>query len=223
LYDKKGRGRKPKLNAEQRYQVKEWTKSHPKNLRKVVALVREEYGISVSRRTIKRILRDLNFSWRRIRRNPKGEPDSEEYARKKVELEELKEQAERGEIDLYYVDESGFCLIPYVPYAWQEKGETIEIESGGKKRLNILGFLSLEHGLYHFHKLTVHKCHNSINDIWITSYGSDNRIGAFLLEYVCHFLFQSFQRFDQSKVYLRLDMLPETLNGIEFRTVCWKR
>jgi hypothetical protein len=22
----------------------------------------------------------------------------------------------------HYVDESGFCLIPYVPYAWQEKG-----------------------------------------------------------------------------------------------------
>ena len=147
LYDKKGRGRKPKLNGKQQHQVKKWAKEHPKNLRKVVALVREEYGISVSRRTIKRILRDLNFSWRRIRRKPKGEPDPEEYARKKEELEKLKEQAERGEIDLYYVDESGFCLIPYVPYAWQEKGEIIEIESGGKKRLNILGFLSLEHGL----------------------------------------------------------------------------
>ena len=34
-----------------------------------------------------------------------------------------------------------------MPYAWQEKGETIEIESGGRKRLNILGFLSREHGL----------------------------------------------------------------------------
>jgi len=147
LYDKKGRGRKPKLNTEQQYQVKTWTKEHPRNLRRVVALVRDEYGISVSRRTIKRILHNLRFSWRRIRKKPKGKPEPTEYARKKAELEELKRQAERGEIDLYYVDESGFCLIPYVPYAWQEKGETIEIESGGKRRLNILGFLSLERGL----------------------------------------------------------------------------
>ena len=116
-------------------------------MRKIVALVRDGYGISVSKRTIKRILRSLNFSWRRIRKKPKGEPDSEEYAQKKEELDKLKEQAKRGEIDLYYVDESGFCLIPYVPYAWQEKGKTIEIKSYGKKRLNILGFLSVEHGL----------------------------------------------------------------------------
>ncbi len=52
-----------------------------------------------------------------------------------------------GKQTQYYVDESGFCLIPYVPYAWQEKGETISVESGGKRRLNILGFLSREHGL----------------------------------------------------------------------------
>jgi transposase len=147
LYDNKGRGRKPKLNAAQRHRVKEWSKEHPKNLGKVVALVREKYGISVSRRTIKRTLRSLNFSWRRIRRKPEGEPDPEEYAQKKEELEKLKEQAAWGEIDLYYVDESGFCLIPYVPYAWQEKGETVEIKSYGKRRLNILGFLSVEHGL----------------------------------------------------------------------------
>jgi transposase len=147
LYDKKGRGRKPKLDDDQQRQVKEWVKEYPKNPKKIVALVREEYEISVSRRTISRILRSFNFSWRRVRKKPKGKPDPAEYAQKKTELAELKQQAERGEIDLYYVDESGFCLIPYVPYAWQEKGETIAVESGGKRRLNILGFLSLERGL----------------------------------------------------------------------------
>jgi transposase len=95
LYDKKGRGRKPKLDDAQKRGVKEWSKDYPKNLRKIVVLVREEYGISVSRRTIKRILRNLDFSWRRIRKNPKGKPDPAEYARKKAELEELKQQAAR--------------------------------------------------------------------------------------------------------------------------------
>lgn len=147
LYDRKGRGRKPKLNDDQQRQVKEWAKEHPKNLRKIVALVREMYGVSVSRQTIKRILRSFNFSWRRIRKEPKGEPDPEEYTQKKEELKKLGEQAERGEIDLYYFDESGFSLEPYIPYAWQEKGKTIEVESSKGKRMSVLGFLSLQREL----------------------------------------------------------------------------
>jgi len=48
------------------------------NLRKIVALVRETYGVSVS----KRILRNFDFSWR-IAKKPKGEPDPVEYSRQK--------------------------------------------------------------------------------------------------------------------------------------------
>jgi hypothetical protein len=43
---------------------------------------------------------------------------------------------------LRYVDESGFSLVPVVPYAWQEKGEYIEIKSKKSKRLNVVGFLN---------------------------------------------------------------------------------
>ena len=61
LYDRKGRGRKPKLDDDQQRQVKEWAKEYPKNLKKIAALVREEYGICVSHRTLKRILRSFDF------------------------------------------------------------------------------------------------------------------------------------------------------------------
>jgi transposase len=142
LYDEKGRGRKPKLNDDQRQQIKKWSKEFPKNLKKVVALVRETYGVPVSKRTIKRILRNINFSWRRVRKKPKGEPDPVEYAKKKDELEELEKEAEAGIIDLCYFDESGFSLDPYIPYAWQEIGETIELESSRGKHLSVIGFLS---------------------------------------------------------------------------------
>ena len=87
------------------------------------------------------------MSWRRIRKKPKGVPDPVEYSKKEAELEELETQAEQGIIDLYHFDESGFCLEPYIPYAWQEKGETIEVESSGGKRLSVLGFLSLQREL----------------------------------------------------------------------------
>jgi hypothetical protein len=71
-----------------------------------------------------------------------GEPDPLEYKEKELELTKLKEQEKRGEIDLRYLDESGFCLTPYVPYGWQEKGENIPIKSSRSRRLNILGLMN---------------------------------------------------------------------------------
>jgi transposase len=147
LYDASGRGRKPSLDASQKKQVKRWIKKYPKNLGKVLALIQERVGISVGKRTIQRIVHAFAFPWRRVRRTPKGHPDPESYTQKKQELEALKAQAAQGELDLYFGDESGFCQLPYLPYAWQEKGETMALESEHGNRLNVLGFLSREHGL----------------------------------------------------------------------------
>jgi transposase len=58
----------------------------------------------------------------------------------------LKQAEVKGLIDLYFVDESGFSLVPYVPYAWQETGETIELPSHGGKRINVLGFMTARQG-----------------------------------------------------------------------------
>jgi transposase len=45
------------------------------------------------------------------------------------------------------VDESGFCLIPYIPYAWQENQQKTEVKSQQSKRLNVLGFLTRDNQL----------------------------------------------------------------------------
>ena len=58
----------------------------------------------------------------------------------------LKKAAVDRRIDLYFADESGFSLTPYVPYGWQEKGVTIELPSQGGKRLNVLGFMTARPG-----------------------------------------------------------------------------
>ena len=50
------------------------------------------------------------MNWHRVRRAVFGEPDANEYAKKKQESEVLKEQAAAEEIDLRYFDESGFSL-----------------------------------------------------------------------------------------------------------------
>jgi transposase len=62
-----------------------------------------------------------------------------DYEEKKEELEIYKKQSEQGSIDLYYGDGSGFSLVPYIPYAWQEIGTTIEIPSFKSKTLNLFG------------------------------------------------------------------------------------
>ena len=56
------------------------------------------------------------MSWHRMRRGVSGKPDPIEYKEKKEKLSELKQLEDEGKIDLYYLDESGFCGIPCVPY-----------------------------------------------------------------------------------------------------------
>jgi len=56
-------------------------------------------------------------------------------------IKALMAQADKGEIDFYYFDESGFTLEPCVPYAWQYTGETIKLASSKSSRLNVLGFI----------------------------------------------------------------------------------
>ena len=43
---------------------------------------------------------------------------------------------------MFYLDESGFSLIPSVPYGWQNIGEYIEVPSPRSRRLNVLGIMS---------------------------------------------------------------------------------
>lgn len=154
LYNQRGRGRKKTFNAEQEEQIKQWVKETPKDLNKVQEKIEKTWEIPISKKTIKRVIKFFKMGWYRIQKRVSGEPIPEYYDMKVQELEELKKQEERGEIEIRYVDESGFCLIPYVPYAWQASSERIEIKSQLSPRLNVLGFLSKTNKLeaYTFNK-----------------------------------------------------------------------
>ena len=137
-----GRGRKPKLTPQQQHQVKTWAKETPKNLDLVQNKIESKWRTQVSKDTIKRILNCLGLTWRRIKKQVAGELDPLIYKAKVEELTKLKNRDRAGEIDLRYVDETGFCLEPYVPYAWQEKGEQIRVNSQRSNRLNVFGILN---------------------------------------------------------------------------------
>lgn len=141
LYDKSGRGRKPTFTSEQESQIYQWVQASPIQLNKVLAQIKEAWNISVSKKTLKRVIKRLEMSWHRFRRKPAGRPLESEYQEKKQDLEELERRDAAGEICLYYMDESGFCLIPCIPYGWQPIGQYLELLSCMSKRLNVLGFL----------------------------------------------------------------------------------
>lgn len=50
--------------------------------------------------------------------------------------------ANQGVSDVFFCDESGFSLQPYIPYSYQKKGTQLAIPSSKKKVVNVLGFLN---------------------------------------------------------------------------------
>jgi transposase len=147
LYNKPGRGCKRTFNPEQESRIREWARQEPRQLKKVLQKIKEEWEIEVSTETIKRILRRFSLSWHRMRRDVGGEPNPLEYQEKQAQLEELKQLDKQGKIDLYYLDETGFCLIPCVPYGWQNIGEYLALSSRRSRRLNVLGIMNRKNHL----------------------------------------------------------------------------
>lgn len=147
LYDKPGRGRKRLLDSDCEIMVKEWVKETPKSLNTVRDKVKNNLDIKVSKDTIKRIIKRAKMTWKRIKKVVGDSPMPEIYQKKIKELEALKERERLGEIEIRYVDETGFCLTPYIPYCWQENKKTITVKSQRSKRLNVLGFLTKDNSL----------------------------------------------------------------------------
>jgi transposase len=147
LYRRRGQGRKPTFTPEQKVQIRTWAQDHPKQLKQVANHIHEEWEVTVSIKTIKRVLKSLRWSWHRFRRTPKGHPNPHEYATKRAQLDDLKRLDEAGDIDLYYLDQAGFSLIPCVPYGWQPMGATRTIPSSRGPSLNVLGIMNRHHDL----------------------------------------------------------------------------
>lgn len=147
LYDRAGRGRKSKLNDAQKQQIRAWVQAEPKNLKKVLSQVEAEWGVRISKDTLKRVLKQFKMRWLRMKRGLAGKPDSWELEVKLERLSQLKEQERKGEISLRYLDEVGFSLVPSIPYGWQDKGRRITLKSQRSQRLNVLGVLNTQNEL----------------------------------------------------------------------------
>lgn len=57
-------------------------------------------------------------------------------------LKKFDKMDNKGKINFRCLEESGICLRPYIPYAWQEKESTIILPIPRSKRLNILDLIN---------------------------------------------------------------------------------
>jgi transposase len=64
-------------------------------------------------------------------------------------IHHLHTRERHGECDVGYLDASGFCLTPSIPYAWQPIGSVVEVPtSAHNKRIKVLGFLTRYNALF---------------------------------------------------------------------------
>ncbi len=79
----------------------------------------------------------------------KSKRDQVAFTGKQQQLQELETLERQGFIALYYYDESGFSLTSALPYAWQKKGQTIEVPAAKGNRINVAGLINRQ-GDFHY-------------------------------------------------------------------------
>jgi transposase len=141
LIDKKRSGRRRSISEEETKELINLVEEEPRSIKQVIAKFNDKTGKKLGVSTVKRICKKAGLKWKRIRKSLKNKRNDEEFKKAVIKIEELIERADKGEIDLFYYDESGFNLEPCIPYAWQPIGENIEIPTSHSRRLNVAGFI----------------------------------------------------------------------------------
>lgn len=150
LYDNLRSGCPRKLSPEDEEFLKKLIEKEPRSVKKVIASLEEVRDKKVSESTIKRSLKRSKKVWKRVRKSLKSKRNEEKFQSSKKKIQKLEELRKQGLIDIFYFDEAGFSLEPYIPYAWQPIGEVIEVLSSKSSRLNVLGFMNKNNILFSY-------------------------------------------------------------------------
>ena len=105
-------------------------------------------GKKVSKDVLKKFLKGLGYSYRRIRKVLKKTPDPDIHDSKLKEILQLVGLEKKKFLKIYYVDECGFNETPSVPYGWQSKDEPLTIPTTRGQRWNVFGIMSSDNQLF---------------------------------------------------------------------------
>ena len=100
-----------------------------------------------SKSTIKRVLKEYGFRWRRVRKSLESQRDPIMYAFFKQEIIALQEENKQGKIRLVFYDESGISQNPSSVYAWLPKGSNAKLPAMRGNVMTIAGFMQTDNTL----------------------------------------------------------------------------
>lgn len=116
----------------------------------LVEYVAVHFKKQLSSWTIKRLLKQAGYRWKRMRKSLKQKRDEQAFLFFKEELRLLHEEEAKGALEVIYFDETGLSLTPVVPYGWQKKNEVYELPSVRSQNLTVLGFMNSKSQCYSF-------------------------------------------------------------------------
>jgi len=133
----------------------------PHQLRELCEQFQERTACTLSQDTVRRWLKEKGWRWKRCRRSLKEKRDETAFLEGKRILTAFHEHEAAGDLDVFYLDESGFSSRSCVPYAWQPKGETLRLPANVSGRTNVIGFLNRNNEAY-FHTVDGSVTHKEI-------------------------------------------------------------
>ncbi len=92
LFDGFRSGRPPKLLKDEADEAVASLKKEPRSIKKALATTNEKTGKEISEWTLKRIAKNSDLRWKRMRKSVKGKRDQAEFERAKAEIALLHEQ-----------------------------------------------------------------------------------------------------------------------------------
>ena len=102
------------------------------------------FGKKCSLRTLKRILRQANMTWKRLRNSLKKQRDEKAFRRFEKELKQMMQKADIQQYDLLFFDETGFNLL-FTIKNWTSSTADLKIKT-------IRCFCAVPHGIPPFPK-----------------------------------------------------------------------
>jgi transposase len=103
-------------------------------LPRLKAEIKRRCGVSISMSRLSILLRKKSFAWRRPRHTLNGRQDKQAIERSGVRLSLLRQQAQAGDIRLFFQDESEALTHPYLAHVWAKRGADLRIEAPGQSR-----------------------------------------------------------------------------------------
>jgi transposase len=150
LHDDARPGRPRRVTEEELVALENELEQAPHHARLLASRLHERTGLTVTFSTIKRWLKARHWVWKRCRRSLKDHQEPAAFQEGQRVLKALQTREAAGEIELFYLDESGFSADACVPYAWQPRGKTRALPANTPGRVNVVGLVSRQ-GASYFH------------------------------------------------------------------------